>query len=212
MSQWGQPGFQYPMQTGFPVGLGGLAPQPTGFPGARPQGFQQHPPPPPVPPLPSQFLNTNQSLAAQPTGVGFVSQHTGFAGRTPAPLVPQVTGFVDPRLQLLSSSFMPSNTTSPYTSGGAPQLVPPPQQHNQSHGGGTTPKVSWVLSKAEKKQYDQVFRAWDAQGTGFVNGETALEVFGESGLDRNDLARIWQVHVFSFVQLLLRVGCFRFKF
>ncbi|KIK82034.1 hypothetical protein PAXRUDRAFT_832446, partial [Paxillus rubicundulus Ve08.2h10] len=196
MSQWGQPGFQYPMHTGFPAGFGGLAPQPTGFPSARPQGFQQHLPPPPVPPLPSQFLNTNQSLAAQPTG---------FAGRTPAsPLVPQVTGFVDPRLQLITNSFMPSNATSPYSSGGASQLVPSLQQglgglslqqsfqqHNQSHGRGTTPKVPWVLSKAEKKQYDQIFRAWDAQGTGFVNGETALEVFGQSGLDRNDLARIW---------------------
>ncbi|KIJ10660.1 hypothetical protein PAXINDRAFT_172093 [Paxillus involutus ATCC 200175] len=184
MSQWGQPGFQYPVQTGFPVGFGGLAPQPTGFPGARP-------PPPPVPPLPSHFQHKNMFLAAQPTGVGLGSQHNGFAGRTPASLVPQVTGFVDPRLQLITNSFMPANITSPYTSGGTPQLAPPPQQHNQSHGRGTTPKVPWVLSKAEKKQYDQIFRAWDAQGTGFVNGETALEVFGQSGLDRNDLARIW---------------------
>ncbi|KAF9228917.1 hypothetical protein BS17DRAFT_772724 [Gyrodon lividus] len=306
MSQWGQPGFQYPMQTGFPgaqlphqqfqpgqqmnpgaqfqqiqggfggqpgapgmgAGFGGLAPQPTGFPGARPQGFQQpqqtgftgtpgvgggfvqaqptgfpgaqsgfqqRPPPPPVPPLPSQFqqsapphppvpqqhssfLNPNQNrfggpspssfgspgLAAQPTGVGFVQQPTGFAGRTPASLVPQVTGFVDPRLQMMSSSFMPANISAPYTSGGAPQLAPPPQQqlgglslqqsfqqHNQSHGRGTTPKLPWALSKAEKKQYDQIFRAWDAQGTGFINGQNALEVFGQSGLDRNDLARIW---------------------
>ena len=308
MSQWGQPGFQYPIQTGFPgaqpqqqfqpgqqlnptssfqqppssfgvqpgaqglgAGFGGLAPQPTGFPGARPQGFQQtqqtgfpgtpgvgpgflqtqptgfpgaqssiqqRPPPPPVPPLPasyqqnahlppppvppqqSAFLNTNQSrlggtsgssfgalgLVAQPTGIGLLSQPTGFAGRSPAPLVPQVTGFVDPRLQMMSSSFMPANVSAPYTSAGAPQLAPLPQQqlgglslqqsfqqHNRAHGRGTTPKLPWVLNKAEKKQYDQIFRAWDAQGTGFISGQTALEVFGQSGLDRNDLARIWSV-------------------
>lgn len=304
MSQWGQPGFQYPMQTGFPVaqpqqqfqpgqhlnapsfqqpqsgfgvqpgalglgpGLGGLPPQPSGFPGVRPQGFQQnqqtgfpapqgvgtgflqtqptgflgaqpsfqqHPPPPPIPPLPtsyqqkvhpppvpqqqSAFLNVNQSrlggplassygapsLVAHPTGVGLLSQPTGFAGRAPAPLVPQVTGFVDPRLQMMSTSFMPANASAPYTSGGAPQLAPPQQQlgglslqqsfqqHNQAHGRGTAPKIPWALSKAEKKQYDQIFRAWDAQGTGFIDGQTSLEVFGQSGLDRNDLARIWSV-------------------
>jgi hypothetical protein len=284
MSQWGQPGFQYPMQTGYPgaqpqpqfqpaqqlnhtaqfqppqgsfgaqpsaprlgAGFGGLA-QPTGFPGVRPQGlqqpqqtgfgFQQHHPPPPIPPLPASyqqnappppppvpqqqpsFLNPNQSrlggpsassfgapsLVAQPTGVGLLSQPTGFAGRAPASLVPQVTGFVDPRLQMMSSSFMPANVSSPYMSGGAPQLAPLPQQqlgglslqqsfqhHNQTHGRGTAPKVSWALSKAEKKQYDQIFRAWDAQGTGFISGQTALEVFEQSGLDRNDLARIWSV-------------------
>ncbi|KAG6375732.1 hypothetical protein JVT61DRAFT_2578 [Boletus reticuloceps] len=297
MSQWGQPGYQYPMQTGFPgaqpqqhfqpgqqlnaasqfqqyqgnfgaqpgapalgAGFGGLAAQPTGFPAARPQGlqqpqqtgfpgvgagllqiqptgfpgaqssFQQRPPPPPVPPLPTSyqqtappppvpqqqpgFLNVNQSrlggpsvssfgapsLVAQPTGVGLLSQPTGFAGRAPASLVPQVTGFVDPRLQMMSSSFMPANTSAPYTSGGAPQLAPLPQslsmqqsfqQQNQAHGRGSAPKIPWALSKAEKKQYDQIFRAWDAQGTGFVSGQTALEVFGQSGLDRNDLARIW---------------------
>ena len=51
------------------------------------------------------------------------------------------------------------------------------------HGAYQTP--------AEKKQYDQIFRAWDTQGTGFISGQTALEVFGQSGLDRNDLAKIW---------------------
>ena len=101
---------------------------------------------------------------------------------------------------------MPANISAPYTSGGVPQLAQLPQQqlgglslqqsfqqHNQAHGRGTAPKIPWALSKGEKKQYDQIFRAWDAQGTGFINGQTALEVFGQSGLDRNDLARIWSV-------------------
>ncbi|KAI6144058.1 hypothetical protein BKA82DRAFT_33836, partial [Pisolithus tinctorius] len=295
MSQWGQPGFQYPMQTGYPgvqqqqqqqqfqpgrhpnqnalfqqspanfggqpgAGLAGfhlspldipaarppaflqsqqtafhsgpgglLQAQPTGFPGAQ-TGFGQRPPPPPVPSIPSQFqqnypppppppapqqqqssfLNPAQnrfgapSLGPQPTGL--VPQPTGFAGRAPASLMPQMTGFVDPRLQMMSSSFMPANLSAPYAAGGAPQLQPAPQQqfgglslqqsfqqHNQQLGRGTAPKVPWALSKAEKKSYDQIFRAWDAQGTGFISGQTALEVFGQSGLDRNDLAKIWSL-------------------
>ncbi|KAI6142281.1 hypothetical protein EDD17DRAFT_253805 [Pisolithus thermaeus] len=305
MSQWGQPGFQYPMQTGFPgiqqqqqqqfqpgqqlnsnaqfqqspasfggqpgavppmgAGFGGLASQPTGFPGARsptflpPQrtgfpgtpggaggflqtqstgfpttqtGFGQRPPPPPVPPISSQFqqnlpppppppppapqqqqsgfFNSAQSrfggpgLGPQPAGL--VPQPTSFTSHTPAPLVPQMTGFVDPRLQMMSSSFMPANLSAPYAAGGAPQLQPNPQQqfgglslqqsfqqHNQQNGRGATPRIPWVLSKAEKKNYDQIFRAWDAQGTGFISGQTALEVFGQSGLDRNDLAKVWSL-------------------
>ncbi|KIN98721.1 hypothetical protein M404DRAFT_31043, partial [Pisolithus tinctorius Marx 270] len=301
MSQWGQPGFQYPMQTGYPgvqqqqqqqqfqpgqhpnqnalfqqspanfggqpgavssmgAGFGGIPSQPTGYPGARPPaflqsqqtafhsgpggllqaqptgfpgaqtGFGQRPPPPPVPSIPSQFqqnypppppppapqqqqpsfLNPAQnrfgapSLGPQPTGL--VPQPTGFAGRAPASLMPQMTGFVDPRLQMMSSSFMPANLSAPYAAGGAPQLQPAPQQqfgglslqqsfqqHNQQLGRGTAPKVPWALSKAEKKSYDQIFRAWDAQGTGFISGQTALEVFGQSGLDRNDLAKIWSL-------------------
>ncbi|KAG1749461.1 hypothetical protein EDB19DRAFT_1680127 [Suillus lakei] len=277
MSQWGQPGFQYPMTTGYPgqqqqqfqpaqnpqfqqqTGFqpgalaggfhpGGIAPQPTGFPGARPQqGYQQpqqtgylgpgpsrlgvlqaqptgfpgessfaqqaRPQPPPVPPIPTQFQQQPQ-LHQQ---TGFANpQANRFGGPTPSGyggnpgLVPQPTGFVgltgyvDPRLQMMSSSFLPANVSAPYSAGGMPQLAAPPQQqlgglslqqsfqqHNQARGIGSAPKVSWTLSKSEKKQYDQIFRSWDAQGTGFISGQTALEVFGQSGIDKNDLARIW---------------------
>ena len=54
-------------------------------------------------------------------------------------------------------------------------------------------KMSWALTKQEKKNYDRVFRSWDSQGTGFLSGQVALEVFGQSGLDKNDLAKIWYV-------------------
>ncbi|KAG2139113.1 uncharacterized protein EDB93DRAFT_707815 [Suillus bovinus] len=285
MSQWGQPGFQYPMSTGYPGqqqqqfqpgqnpqfqqqpsfqpgGInsggfqpGGIAPQPTGFPGPRPQqGYQQpqqtgylgpgpsrlgvlqaqptgfpgessfaqqgRPQPPPVPPIPSQFqqqpqlpqqtafANPQRFGGPSPSGfggnTGLVPQPTGFAGRTAAPLIPQVTGFVDPRLQMMSSSFLPANISAPYGAGGIPQLAAPPQQqlgglslqqsfqqHNQARGIGSAPKIPWTLSKGEKKQYDQIFRSWDAQGTGFISGQTALEVFGQSGIEKNELARIW---------------------
>lgn len=261
MSQWnqGQPGFQYPMQTGFaggnqfsqnpqfqpqnpqfqpqgtlgPLGIpnGGLVPQPTGFPGQRPQalmqpsltpgstliqpqatGFpggnfqQSRPAPPPVPPLPAQFqqnqpsfLNapppqSNRLLSSSPGfGGGLIPQQTGFPGQSGGGmLVPQMTGYVDPRLQIISQSFMPVNTSA-----GVPQLQPQSQnlvqtfqQHNQAQRGTTTQQMSWALTKAEKKSYDNIFRQW-VKGERFISGPIAIEVFGASGLSKDDLARIW---------------------
>ena len=86
---------------------------------------------------------------------------------------------------------MPANTSAPYSAGGVAR-----------------PQMSWALSKDEKKKYDQIFRAWDPQSTGFLSGQTALEVFGASGLNKNDLARIWYVRrsllCFFFKKLLFR--------
>jgi actin cytoskeleton-regulatory complex protein PAN1 len=129
-----------------------------------------------------------------------------------------MTGFVDPRLQMMSSTFMPVNTSSPYSATGAPMLpsqqlqgglnlVQSFQQHNQNQAnvGGASllanggVRVPWALTKAEKKSYDNIFRAWDAKGTGFIDGSTALEVFGQSGLNRDDLARIWYDDLFYFL-------------
>jgi hypothetical protein len=42
--------------------------------------------------------------------------------------------------------------------------------------------------------YDGIFQAWDGLGKGFVSGETAIEVFRQSGLPRQDLERIWYFH------------------
>lgn len=131
-------------------------------------------------------------------GGGLAPQPTGFPGTTP--LVAQPTGFIDPRLRMMTNTFMPMNTSAPYNAGGAPQLAPQQGnlqqsfiQHNQAQQGNPTQQVSWALTKSEKKQYNALFRAWDAQNTGFISGSTALEVFGASGLPKDDLARIWCV-------------------
>ncbi|KAG8932121.1 hypothetical protein FRC01_000235 [Tulasnella sp. 417] len=91
----------------------------------------------------------------------------------------------------------------PYGPGSTPQFAGPPQQaqglslqqsmqqHNQNVGGG--PKISWALSKEERKSYDNIFRAWDTQGAGFISGKAALEVFGQSGLSQDDLSKIWDL-------------------
>ena len=211
----GFPGGQQPQPTGFAPQPTGFQPQPTGFQPlqAQPTGFQpntfQRRAPPPVPPIPSQFQQQN----VQPTGMlgvqnnsrflspspgPLTAQPTGFAGGL-QPLVPQMTGFVDPRLSMMSSTFLPANLSAPYNPAGAPQLQQQGgislqqsfQQHNQANRGTAAPKVPWALSKAEKKSYDQIFRAWDTRGEGFISGQTALEVFGQSGIDKNDLAKIW---------------------
>ena len=263
--QWGagQPGYQYPLQTGYPgpggpqfqpgIGGPGLAPQPTGFPGQRPnfqqpqptgfpgqQGFQQPQPTgfqygggfqqqqqpiPPVPPLPnnlgSGFRQPPPPPPPQPSflnapppppppqnrfGAGIVPQVTGYPGPGGglAPLAPQITGYADPRLSLFSNTFLPANTSAPFAPSGLPQFSAGPpgginlqqsiQQYNQEQRGTTTQKMSWALGKAEKKQYDQIFRAWDPQSTGFISGQMALEVFGQSGLPKNDLAQIWYIY------------------
>ena len=233
-----RPPFQQPQQTGYPGAGAGLLPQQTGFPGSfQPQ---QRPPIPPIPPLPSQFqqqvppppppppLSHSSSLLAvgqqnrfagsSPAfgSSGFTPQQTGFPGQGGGglqPLVPQVTGFVDPRLQMMSSTFLPANPAAPYNPAGAPQLLQPLQQlgglslqqsfqqHNQEVKGTAAPAVPWTLSKGEKKSYDQIFRAWDTSNTGFIDGKTAIEVFGQSGLDKNDLARIWCALILFFINL-----------
>lgn len=53
--------------------------------------------------------------------------------------------------------------------------------------------MPWTLSKQEKKDYDQIFRAWDTKGDGFIDGTMAREVFGQSGLDQDGLMKIWCV-------------------
>jgi hypothetical protein len=116
----------------------------------------------------------------------------------------------------MMQSFMPSNLSQvrdlrnvdkaritdqvqPFASSGAPQFNPTPQhqpltqtfQSLLQNPQVKTPKVPWTLSRQEKKDYDQIFRAWDIRGDGFISGETAREVFGQSGLGQEDLMKIW---------------------
>lgn len=55
------------------------------------------------------------------------------------------------------------------------------------------PKIPWKLSREEKRNYDQIFRAWDTSNTGFISGESAREVFGQSGLPSDELMMIWNL-------------------
>ncbi|CAD6985087.1 unnamed protein product [Tilletia controversa] len=177
----------------------GLAPQMTGYPGQMQQPQMQQ--------MQQQQMPQQQSgfLGAQPTGYpgagrgGLMAQPTGYQ-------MPMMTGMpMNPQLQLMSTQFMPSNNQT-FVGGMAPandlsfssQSMAPSNFQNQIQSaqqsrGGQPPKVPWALSKEERKSYDSIFRAWDPQGTGFVSGDVAREVFGQSGLDRDRLMQVWHL-------------------
>lgn len=107
-------------------------------------------------------------------------------------------------MQLMSAQFLPSST--PFS--GAPvasnmnfsnaSMQPSTFQNqiqnlSQQQQGSREPNIPWALSKEEKKSYDAIFRAWDQSGSGFVSGDVAREVFGQSGLDRDGLMQIWHL-------------------
>lgn len=182
-----QPSFMQSQPIGFLAGGGSSFQQPT----------PQH--------SASALLNPNQQRFLSPspgfngaTAAPLVSQPTGWAPTgTGGAMVTQATGYVsDPRMQIMSRTFMPANPSTPYGPGGStPQFgqAVQPQQLQQSiqQANQGRPNISWALSKDERKSYDNIFRTWDPNGTGFITGTTALNVFGQSGIPQDDLAKIW---------------------
>ncbi|CAO1618670.1 unnamed protein product [Parajaminaea phylloscopi] len=208
--------------TGYPMAqpnsgmMGGLGPQPTGMMGG---GGGLRPPMMMGPPQPQRFMGAQPTgmppMGLMPPGRGpMSSQPTGYPAHSPSGFLgPQPTGYMgaqptgmpmDPRMQLMSAQFLPSST--PFS--GAPiasnmnfsnaSMQPANFQNqiqnlSQQQQGSREPKIPWALSKEEKKSYDAIFRAWDQQGTGFISGDVAREVFGQSGLDRDGLMQVWHL-------------------
>ncbi|MCJ1464066.1 actin organization and endocytosis protein [Pseudocyphellaria aurata] len=162
-----------------------IPPQPTGFQnqsagfGQQQNNLQQNPqatgfsgPRPPLPPLPSSYstnltpVQTGQALPlnAQPTGM------PGQWGLVNAP----ASGL--PNIEALQQRMMPQpGREGGYTTAGL-------------SGSATVP---WAVTKDEKKIYDQLFKAWDGFNKGFIGGDVAIEVMGQSGLPKGDLEKIW---------------------
>ena len=174
-------------QASFPGQSSSLIPQATAFPGqsqqqflqAQPTGLMSNPQPtgysgprPPVPPMPTS-LGPNLS-PAQTGGVsGLIAQPTG---------VPGQWGFVN-----APSSGLPNIEALKQ------QLMPQPGREGGFSAAGLSGNahIPWAITKEEKKIYDDLFRAWDGFHKGFIGGDTAIEIMGQSGLDRKDLERIW---------------------
>jgi hypothetical protein len=189
--------------------LGGLASQPTGFGMQSQPGFQMQ--------QPTGFQSAVsqptgfQSVVSQPTGfAGLMSQPTGLAGQRPGmgnvpPMPPMPTG-----LSSLSagSSFLQSQPTgrpgqwgyinTPST--GLPglealqrQMMPQPGREGGFNMQGLTGNapIPWAVTKVEKQMYDKIFDGWDGLRKGFIGGDVAIEVFGQSGLPKEDLMKIW---------------------
>ena len=148
----------------------GMQPQPTSFGQGMAGGYNG--PRPPMPPMPTGFgsgLTPNQTgmapLNAQPTGMpgqwGLVN--------TPA------TGL--PNIEALAGRMMPQTGR---------------EAGNHSTAGLTgNATIPWAITKGEKKLYDDTFKAWDGMGKGYIAGEQAIEILGQSGLPKPDLERIW---------------------
>ncbi|KAK0622938.1 hypothetical protein B0T14DRAFT_426728 [Immersiella caudata] len=162
--------------TGFPAQqpgfLGqGLQAQATGMPQAG--GYTG--PRPPMPPMPTGFgsgLSPNSGpggmiapLNAQPTG------RPGQWGLVNTP----ATGL--PNIDALQARMMPQQgrEQGSYTTAGL-------------QGNAVIP---WAITKDEKKRYDALFRAWDGLNKGYIGGDQAIEIFGQSGLEKPDLERVW---------------------
>ncbi|KAF2764462.1 hypothetical protein EJ03DRAFT_301889 [Teratosphaeria nubilosa] len=171
-------GFQMPQQTGFQQPQpAGMQPQPTGFQsqmGGQAQAYNG--PRPPMPPMPTGY-NAPQGLAPQQTGYPMAAplnaQPTGMPGQWGLVNAP-ASGL--PNLQALQQQMMPQpGRESGFSAVGL-------------RGNATVP---WAVTKDEKKIYDDMFKAWDGFGKGYITGNQALEIFGQSGLDKSDLERIW---------------------
>lgn len=173
-----QSSFQQPMQTGYGQ-QGGLPPNPTGFQNlSNPVATGYNGPRPPLPPMPTGF-NPTQGLSPSQTGYGGMvaplnSQPTGMPGQWGLVNAP-ATGL--PNIDLLQSRMMP--------------------QQGREQGSFTTSGlqgnavIPWAVTKDEKTRYDSVFKAWDGFNKGFIGGDVAIEVFGQSGLEKPDLERVW---------------------
>lgn len=167
--------------TGFPsqpTGFqGGFQPQQTGYGGMQnPQATGYQGPRPPMPPMPSGY---GQSLTPNPMGPGGMtaplnSQPTGMPGQWGLVNAP-ATGL--PNIDALQARMMP--------------------QQGREQGNYTTAGLSgnavipWAVTKDEKTRYDSLFKAWDGLNKGFIGGDVAIEVFGQSGLPKPDLERVW---------------------
>lgn len=154
--------------TGFPnqpTGFLGMNAQPTGYSGPRP----------PMPPMPTGY-GPNLSPSGGPGGMvaPLNAQPTGRPGQwglvnTPA------TGL--PNIDLLQARMMPQQgrEQGSYTTAGL-------------QGNAVIP---WAITKDEKQRYDSLFRAWDGLNKGYIGGDQAIEIFGQSGLNKPDLEQVW---------------------
>ncbi|KAL9091640.1 MAG: hypothetical protein Q9165_004716 [Trypethelium subeluteriae] len=160
-----QPGFQRQQQPSQ------LQPQPTAFQGGMPQATGYSGPRPPMPPMPTGFGN---NMSPQQTGMAPLNaQPTGRPGQWGLVNAP-ASGL--PNISALQQQMMPQpGRESGFTTTGL-------------RGNATVP---WAVTKDEKKIYDDLFKAWDGFNKGYISGDQAIEIFGQSGLEKSDLEAIW---------------------
>ncbi|CAM1505562.1 Fc.00g111990.m01.CDS01 [Cosmosporella sp. VM-42] len=169
--------------TGFPgqqQGFGqpqGLQAQATGFPGIQqnPQATGYQGVRPPMPPMPTGFGQTlSPNTAVGGMAAPLNAQPTGRPGQWGLVNAPS-TGL--PNIDALQARMMPQQgrEAGSYTTQGL-------------QGNAVIP---WAITKEEKTRYDSLFKAWDGLGKGYIGGDQAIEIMGQSGLEKPDLERVW---------------------
>ena len=150
------------------------------------------------------FMPQQTGFQSQPTG-GFIPQQTGlqsqqftgFQSQATGGLYPQQTGlqpmltgrpgqwgFVSaptgglPGLDMMQSHFMPNAATQT-------------NMLQSQMGGQSARNVTWAITKQEKMIYDNIFKQWDKDRKGFIEGNVSIEIFSKSGLSFSDLEKIW---------------------
>jgi len=169
-------GFPNQPPAGFLGQPTGMQAQPTGFGGMQnPQATGYSGPRPPMPPMPTGF-GSNLSPTAGPGGMvaPLNAQPTGRPGQWGLVNTPS-TGL--PNIDALQARMMPQQGREQgnYTTAGL-------------QGNAVIP---WAITKDEKTRYDALFRAWDGMNKGYIAGSQAIEIFGQSGLDKPELERVW---------------------
>lgn len=155
--------------TGFGQPQMGMQQQQTGF-GQNAGGYNG--PRPPMPPMPTGY---GSNLTPSQTGMAPLNaQPTGMPGQWGLVNNP-ASGL--PNIEALAARMMPQTGRE----GG-----------NHTTAGLTgNATIPWAITKGEKKLYDDTFKAWDGMSKGYISGAQALEIFGQSGLPKPDLERIW---------------------
>lgn len=174
-----QPTGMQPQMTGYPMGMGMGAPQA------------------------NQYLQNQQTgLPMQQTGMPGMPQATGYTGPRP-PMPPMPTGYGAAPIAPLNSqpTGLPGQwglVNTPAT--GLPNIEALHQQMMPQAGreGGFSAAglsgnatIPWAVTKDEKKIYDDIFKNWDGFGKGYIAGDQAIEIMGQSGLAKAELERIW---------------------
>ncbi|KAH8551229.1 hypothetical protein BGW37DRAFT_407002, partial [Umbelopsis sp. PMI_123] len=160
--------FQTPMMTGMQM----QQPMMTGMPMQQPMRTGM-----PI----QQPMQTGAPMMQQPMATGLNRLRP--VAPTAPPLLPLSlttgrfgqTGNDKPRVQnnQFANMMMPSNNNSNF-SGNQGIAV-------GGHG----------MSSEERQRYYDIFTAWDVTGSGFLTGHKAREIFAQSGLQQNDLMKIW---------------------
>ncbi|KPI42673.1 Actin cytoskeleton-regulatory complex protein pan1 [Cyphellophora attinorum] len=88
---------------------------------------------------------------------------------------------------------VPAETYTRYSHQGAVSGEVPDVATVITQGLAGPAKLPSAITKDERRIYDELFRAWDAEKRGHITGAVAIRMMDQSGLNRADLETIWDL-------------------